>query len=91
MISGSDGDFLMLDEGITTNILASRLKEMIANGLIEKKAYQEKPIRYEYSLNQSGKDLLPIVQSMSKWADQYVSGCRTLPESFYKLTPADIV
>lgn len=30
------GDFLMSDEGITTNILASRLKEMIANGLIKK-------------------------------------------------------
>lgn len=81
----------MSDEGITTNILASRLKEMIVNGLIEKKAYQEKPMRYEYNLNQSAKDLLPIVQSMSKWADQYVSGCRTLSESFYKLTPADIV
>ncbi|MFT5675510.1 MAG: DNA-binding HxlR family transcriptional regulator [Paraglaciecola sp.] len=83
-------DFLKSDEGITTNILASRLKEMIANGLIKKKAYQEKPMRYEYSLDQSGKDLLPVVQGMSKWADQYVMGCRTLPDSFYKLTPADI-
>ena len=84
------GDFLTSDEGITTNILSSRLKNMIANDLIEKKAYQEKPIRYEYSLKQPGKNLLPVVQSMSKWADKYISGCRTLPDSFYKLTPEDI-
>jgi DNA-binding HxlR family transcriptional regulator len=63
---------------------------MIANDLIEKKAYQEKPMRYEYSLKKSGKDLLPEVQSMSEWAEKYISGCRTLPDSFYKLTPADI-
>ena len=84
------GDFLISDECITTNILSSRLKNMIANGLIEKKPYQEKPMRYKYSLKQSGKDLLPVVQAMSKWADKYISGCRRLPDSFYKLTPEDI-
>ena len=84
------GDFLTSDESITTNILSSRLKDMIKNDLIEKKAYQRKPIRYEYSLKQSGKDLLPVVQSMSKWADKYIIECRPLPDSFYKLTPSDI-
>ncbi|MGR6873338.1 winged helix-turn-helix transcriptional regulator [Pseudomonas sp. HK3] len=84
------GDFLTSDEGITTNILSSRLKDMMTNGLIEKTAYQEKPVRYEYRLKQSGKDLLPVIQSMSRWADEYIPGCRTLPDSFYQLAPADI-
>lgn len=84
-------DFMESDERITTNILSSRLRDMISHGLIEKKAYQKKPIRYEYTLKQPGKDLLPVVQGMSKWANKHIPGCRIPPDSFYKLTQVDLV
>ncbi|WP_087017402.1 winged helix-turn-helix transcriptional regulator [Thaumasiovibrio subtropicus] len=84
------GDFLSSDEGITTNILASRLKEMLENGLIEKRAYQDKPVRYEYFLCDAGKQLLPVVQAMSQWAEQHISGCRQPPAAFYALSPDDL-
>ncbi|CCN50016.1 putative HxlR type transcriptional regulator [Vibrio nigripulchritudo MADA3029] len=83
-------EFLDSDESITTNILASRLKEMLESGLIDKRAYQEKPVRYEYFLCQPGKKLLPVVQVMSLWAEEHVQGCRIPPSSFYKLKPDDL-
>ena len=42
------------DEGIPTNILADRLRKMEEAGLIEARPYQERPVRYAYSLTGKG-------------------------------------
>ena len=60
-------DFQDADEGIPSNILASRLKQLVEQGILEKRLYQERPPRYEYHLTKSGKALLPIVRAMAKW------------------------
>lgn len=66
------GEFAESPEGIPTNILADRLKRMTAHGLIEKRAYQNNPPRYEYHLTESGKALKPIVGAMLKWGIKYL-------------------
>lgn len=68
------GDFLAADEGITTNILADRLKRLEQYGIIEKTPYQHNPVRNEYHLTDKGRDLEPIIMEMVNWGLKHVSG-----------------
>jgi len=43
--------------GVTRHILADRLKKLVAEGVLRKVAYHERPVRYEYRLTQKGLDL----------------------------------
>ncbi|MPZ56346.1 MAG: transcriptional regulator [Rhizobiales bacterium] len=76
------GDFLASPERIPTNILAARLKRMEAAGLVAKRTYQINPARYAYRLSDKGMALLPVLQNMCRWANAYVPGTWTPPESF---------
>ena len=67
-------DFQNADESIPSNILASRLKQLVEQGLVEKRRYQEHPPRYEYHLTKAGKELLPVIKAMAKWGVANVSG-----------------
>jgi DNA-binding HxlR family transcriptional regulator len=64
-------DFLASPEGITTNILADRLKRLEVEGLVSKEAYQENPVRYTYALTDKGHDLSPLMKEMIDWARKY--------------------
>ena len=68
------GDFLAADEGITTNILADRLKRLELYGIIEKMPYQHNPVRHEYYLTDKGRDLRPMVMDMVDWGLKYIPG-----------------
>ena len=68
------GDFLAADEGITTNILADRLKRLEQYGIIEKTPYQHNPVRNEYHLTDKGRDLEPMIMEMVNWGLKHVSG-----------------
>jgi DNA-binding HxlR family transcriptional regulator len=78
------GQFLASPEGITTNILADRLKRMEAYGLVSKQPYQERPLRYEYALTSTGVSLLPVLQAMCRWGNRNIPDTWTPPESFMK-------
>ena len=64
-------DFLKSDEGIATNILASRLKGLEENGVIEKSEHPDSKAKILYSLTQKGIDLLPMIMEAYIWADKY--------------------
>lgn len=54
---------------ITSKILSLRLKELEKQKLIVKKINAKQfPITCEYSLTESGKDFIKIIQDMKKWA-----------------------
>lgn len=76
------GDFLASPEGISTNILTDRLRRLEAAGLVVRHAYQTRPPRYAYKLTDKGEALLPVLQAMCRWANAYVPGTWTPPESF---------
>ena len=69
---------------ITDAVLAATLKELIADGLVERKSYDEIPPRVEYTLTEKGRSVIPILQSICKWsglfykdeADTYMERCR---------------
>ena len=56
---------------ITDAVLASTLKNLIANGIVERRSYDEIPPRVEYSLTECGKSVVPILQSICQWAGGY--------------------
>ncbi len=64
-------------ENIPTNILAQRLKHLLAEGVIQKLQYQDKPVRYHYSLTQKGLDLADIMKAMLVWGNKYFPGTFT--------------
>ncbi len=53
---------------ITDAVLASTLKELIADDIVERKSYDEIPPRVEYSLTEKGKSVVPILQSICRWS-----------------------
>ena len=79
------GEFLDSPEGITTNILASRLARMEALGLVEKTPYQTNPVRYDYALTQTGRGLLPVLQEMCRWGNRHFPDTWETPERFLNL------
>ncbi len=54
---------------ITDAVLAATLKELITNGIIARRSYDEIPPRVEYSLTEKGKSVVPILQSICQWSD----------------------
>jgi DNA-binding HxlR family transcriptional regulator len=75
------GELLDCPERIPTNILADRLRRLEDSGLIESSAYQERPIRYAYTLTQKGAALGDILLALVKWGKRYIPGTRTYKDS----------
>ena len=58
---------------IARNVLTARLRLLEEEGILRKRAYQEKPTRYEYLLTRKGLDLQPIVLTLMAWGDRYAA------------------
>jgi DNA-binding HxlR family transcriptional regulator len=80
-------DFLGAPEGISTNILAERLKRLERCGLIEKRRYQKHPPRYEYFVTIRGHDLLPVLREMIAWSQRHVPGVAQRPPAAVTVAP----
>jgi len=59
---------------IATNILADRLKLLVANGMLQRRIYQTDPERSEYVLTPKGMDVYPIVLALTEWGDRWLAG-----------------
>lgn len=64
-------EFAASAEGISTNILANRLKQLEANGLILKQRYDENRRRFVYRPTEKALDLLPMIIEMIQWGARY--------------------
>jgi DNA-binding HxlR family transcriptional regulator len=67
-------EFLASPEGIPTNILAARLKRLVADGLLTSRRYSEHPPRLEYLLTPKGEDLRPVMRAMVDWGVKHAGG-----------------
>ncbi len=52
-------------------VLDIQLKELIEDGLVEKKIFPELPPRSEYKITPLGASLIPIVDQMLKWGEDH--------------------
>ncbi|MBQ2576072.1 MAG: helix-turn-helix transcriptional regulator [Lachnospiraceae bacterium] len=55
--------------GITNTMLAQSLKELEQDGLVDRRQYDEMPVRVEYRLNDKAKSLIPILLQLKKWGE----------------------
>ena len=56
---------------IATNMLSRRLAMLVAEGLLERRQYCEKPPRYEYVLTPLGLDFRPIILTLVDWGNKH--------------------
>ncbi|MGN0639938.1 MAG: winged helix-turn-helix transcriptional regulator, partial [Oscillospiraceae bacterium] len=59
-------------EGITNTMLSATLKVLEEQGIVERKQYNEVPLRVEYSLTEAGKAMIRIFYEMAKWGSTYL-------------------
>jgi DNA-binding HxlR family transcriptional regulator len=71
----SNGDISIAPKGISTNILASRLKSLEQAGLVTKNPYSNHSRRMNYQLTEQGKSLRPVLKAMIDW------GLKNIPTS----------
>lgn len=64
-------DDLVEDLGISRNLLTRRLKFLVKKGVVERRAYRRAPIRYEYRLTETGRDLVPAVLALTAWGERW--------------------
>lgn len=57
---------------ISTNTLSDRLAGLQERGIIERRAYQDNPERFEYLLTAAGADLVPALMVLTTWGDEHV-------------------
>ncbi|XPM55982.2 MAG: winged helix-turn-helix transcriptional regulator [Leptolyngbya sp. IPPAS B-1204] len=59
--------------GISTKTLTQRLRELEAQGLIERRIYAEIPPRVEYSLTAKGRQLQPVMAALHQVGSQWLA------------------
>lgn len=57
---------------IATNVLTVRLRRLVDAGILERRAYQEHPPRFEYAVTAKGRDLYPVLIALLQWGDRYM-------------------
>ena len=83
-------EFLASPENISTNILSDRLARMENSGLVEAKAYSDRPKRFEYHLTEKGEGLLPALQELCRWGNRFLPDTFVPPDSFMKRKPRKV-
>lgn len=68
--------------GIARNILATRLKKLCANEILDRVPVKEGAKRHEYILTNKGKDMMPLLVALTQWGDKWVFGENNEPVIF---------
>jgi len=58
---------------ISDRMLSERLKELEADGIVERTVIPETPVRIEYSLTEKGLALKDVVETIRAWASDWVA------------------
>src|SRR5271169_4959066 len=68
------GELAHSPEGIPTNTLADRLKRLEGAGIVTSTPYQERPVRYAYTLTPKGRALGEVLLAFVRWGKQHIPG-----------------
>lgn len=66
-------------QNITSKMLTQTLRELEEDKLLNRKVYPEVPPKVEYSLTDTGKELIPIIDLLGAWGEKQM-----LKESSYQ-------
>ncbi|GHG87684.1 winged helix-turn-helix transcriptional regulator [Pseudodonghicola xiamenensis] len=76
------------EEHLPPNLLSQRLKRLMDWGLVEREAYQDRPVRYRYSLTARGQELEPVLLQIMSWGHAHLGGGLYDPEQAKTVTDA---
>ncbi|HEY6319771.1 MAG TPA: helix-turn-helix domain-containing protein [Acidimicrobiia bacterium] len=65
--------------GAPRPVLAERLRSLVDDGVLERRQYSDRPDRFEYRLTEKGVDLYPVLVSLLRWGDRWMSDDDELP------------
>jgi DNA-binding HxlR family transcriptional regulator len=57
--------------GVAPNILTQRLSALVAAGFLERRPYQERPVRHEYVLTTLGWDFAPVLTALMAFGNRH--------------------
>ncbi|HWL85171.1 MAG TPA: helix-turn-helix domain-containing protein [Polyangiaceae bacterium] len=66
------GELLERLEVVGDRMLSERLKELEAEGIVERRVVPSHPVRVEYELTDKGRALAPVVDAVAKWAEAWI-------------------
>ncbi|HZF87503.1 helix-turn-helix domain-containing protein [Streptomyces sp.] len=65
-------DQLVRNIGAPRDILATRLRRLVDAGILTKRAYSERPQRFEYRPTQAGLELVPVLLTLMEWGNRHL-------------------
>ena len=60
--------------GISPRTLSLRLRDLEQEGVVERQTFSEVPPRVEYALTEKGRALLPLIEDMRSFGEQWLDG-----------------
>jgi DNA-binding HxlR family transcriptional regulator len=60
--------------GVSRKVLAERLNHLVSAGVVTRKAYCDRPVRYDYLLTDKGWDLCDVLLAVTAWGDRWTTG-----------------
>ena len=57
--------------GVAPNILTQRLTALVETGFLERRPYQERPVRHEYVLTALGWDFAPVLTALMAFGNRH--------------------
>jgi DNA-binding HxlR family transcriptional regulator len=60
--------------GVSPHLLSTRLFKLVERGILERRPYRVRPVRHEYRLTEKGRDLYPVIVSLVRWGDRWMTG-----------------
>jgi DNA-binding HxlR family transcriptional regulator len=64
-------EVIQVQTGGTPQMIAARLKKLEADGLLERRLYNERPPRHEYHLTGKGKAFYPVLLALRAWGEAW--------------------
>jgi DNA-binding HxlR family transcriptional regulator len=65
-------DLTQIVPGLSDRMLSERLKELEAEGIVERTVYPDTPVRIEYRVTEKGRALAGVVDSIATWAEAWL-------------------
>ncbi len=84
----SENDVLRFNElgklipDVSSRVLSSTLRTLVADGLVDRKVYPVVPPKVEYSLTETGRTLVPFITQLTEWAQQHMKSIIRHREEF---------
>jgi DNA-binding HxlR family transcriptional regulator len=72
-------------EVVSDRMLSERLKELEAEGIVERRVYPETPVRVEYSLTAKGRALEPVLDAIGRWGHDWLEAAPAAEEDIGQL------